>query len=54
MSSSSNLPTAEGLGSVSCAPNLPAGFTDTFTSRYIDIGELRLHTVIGGTDRPCS
>jgi hypothetical protein len=36
----------EGLGSVSEAPNLPGGFTDTFTSRYIDTGELRLHAVI--------
>jgi hypothetical protein len=26
----------------------PAGFTDTFTSRYIDTGEVRLHAVIGG------
>jgi nitrous oxide reductase len=34
------------LGSVSRAPNLPAGFTDTFTSRYIGTGELRLHAVI--------
>ena len=47
-SSSTHLPTPEGPGSVSGAPNLPAGFTDTFTSRYIDTGELRLHAVIGG------
>src|SRR5829696_3625705 len=46
-SSSTHLPTPEGPGSVSGAPNLPAGFTDTFTSRYIDTGELRLHAVIG-------
>src|SRR5215208_3049857 len=45
---SAPLSTPEGPGSVSGAPNLPAGFTDTFTSRYIDIGELRLHAVIGG------
>ncbi|WP_243437362.1 alpha/beta fold hydrolase [Streptomyces sp. FH025] len=38
----------EGPGSVSQAPNLPAGFTDTFTSRYVDTGELRLHAVTGG------
>ena len=31
---------------------LPAGFTDTFISRYIDIGELRLHAVIGGEGPP--
>ena len=42
----------EGPGSVSDAPNLPAGFTDTFASRYIDIGELRLHAVIGGEGPP--
>src|SRR5687767_14733368 len=47
-SSSTHLPIPEGPGSVSGAPNLPAGFTDTFTSRYIDTGELRLHAVIGG------
>ncbi|MFJ7996496.1 hypothetical protein ACIQ7D_04920 [Streptomyces sp. NPDC096310] len=43
-----HLPTPEGPGSVSQVPNLPAGFTDTFTSRYVDIGELRLHAVTGG------
>ena len=42
----------DGPGSVSGAPNLPAGFTDTFTSRYIDTGELRLHAVIGGDGPP--
>ncbi|HWX97767.1 MAG TPA: alpha/beta hydrolase [Solirubrobacteraceae bacterium] len=52
MSSSSVPPTPEGLGSVSGAPQLPAGFTDTFTSRYIDTGELRLHAVIGGDGPP--
>ena len=45
-------PPPEGPGSVSGAPNLPAGFTDTFTSRYIDTGELRLHAVIGGDGPP--
>ena len=49
---STHEPTPEGLGSVSGAPNLPAGFTDTFTSRYIDTGELRLHAVIGGEGPP--
>ena len=48
----STSPTPEGPGSVSGAPNLPAGFTDTFTSRYIDIGQLRLHAVIGGEGPP--
>jgi pimeloyl-ACP methyl ester carboxylesterase len=44
--------TPEGPGSVSGAPNLPAGFTDTFTSRYIDTGGLRQHAVIGGDGPP--
>jgi pimeloyl-ACP methyl ester carboxylesterase len=44
--------TPEGPGSVSGAPNLPAGFGDTFTSRYVDTGELRLHAVIGGEGPP--
>ena len=52
MSSSAPLPTPEGPGSVSGAPNLPAGFGDTFTSRYVDTGELRLHAVIGGEGPP--
>src|SRR5918992_4315971 len=51
-SSSAPLSTPEGPGSVSGAPNLPAGFTDTFTSRYIDTGQLRLHAVIGGEGPP--
>jgi pimeloyl-ACP methyl ester carboxylesterase len=47
-------PTAhpQGPGSVSGAPQLPAGFTDTFTSRYVDTGELRQHAVIGGDGPP--
>jgi len=44
--------TPEGPGSVSGAPNLPAGFTDTFTSRYVDTGDLRLHAVTGGEGPP--
>jgi pimeloyl-ACP methyl ester carboxylesterase len=44
--------TLEGPGSVSGAPNLPAGFADTFSSRYVDTGELRLHAVIGGDGPP--
>ncbi|HEX3202890.1 MAG TPA: alpha/beta hydrolase, partial [Actinomycetes bacterium] len=47
-----SLPIPAGPGSVSGAPNLPAGFTDTFTSRYVDIGQLRLHAVIGGGGPP--
>jgi pimeloyl-ACP methyl ester carboxylesterase len=49
---STRAPTPTGPGSVSGAPNLPAGFTDTFTSRYIDTGQLRLHAVIGGDGPP--
>ena len=41
-----------GPGSVSGAPNLPAGFTDTFESRYVDAGDVRLHAVIGGDGPP--
>jgi pimeloyl-ACP methyl ester carboxylesterase len=51
-SSSTHLSTPEGPGSVSGAPNLPAGFTDTFTSRYIDTAELRQHAVLGGDGPP--
>jgi pimeloyl-ACP methyl ester carboxylesterase len=42
----------EGPLSVSGAPYLPAGFTDTFTSHYIDAGGLRQHAVIGGDGPP--
>ena len=34
------------------APNLPDGFTDTFASRFIDTGDVRLHAVIGGDGPP--
>jgi pimeloyl-ACP methyl ester carboxylesterase len=52
MSSLSTDLTPEGPGSVSGAPNLPVGFTDTFTSRYVATDELRLHAVIGGEGPP--
>jgi pimeloyl-ACP methyl ester carboxylesterase len=51
-SSSTGLPAPEGPGSVSGAPNLPQGFTATFTSRYIDTGELRQHVVSSGDGPP--
>lgn len=51
-STSARLPVAAGPWSVSGAPNLPAGFTETFTSRYIDTGALRQHAVIGGDGPP--
>jgi pimeloyl-ACP methyl ester carboxylesterase len=49
---STGLPIPQGPGSVSGAPHLPARFTDTFTSRYVDTGQLRLHAVIGGDGPP--
>jgi pimeloyl-ACP methyl ester carboxylesterase len=42
----------EGPGSVSGAPNLPEGFADTFTSRFVDTGAVRLHAVSGGDGPP--
>jgi pimeloyl-ACP methyl ester carboxylesterase len=50
--SSTQLPTPTGPGSVSGAPSLPAGFSNTFSSRYIDTGQVRLHAVIGGDGPP--
>jgi pimeloyl-ACP methyl ester carboxylesterase len=44
--------TPEGPGAVSAAPNLPDGFRNVFTSRFIDTGEVRLHAVIGGDGPP--
>jgi pimeloyl-ACP methyl ester carboxylesterase len=51
-SSSAGLPTPEGPGSVSGAPNLPAGFAGTFTSQYVHTGEVRLHAITGGEGPP--
>jgi pimeloyl-ACP methyl ester carboxylesterase len=51
-SSPSRQPTPEGPGSVSGAPHLPEGFASTFTSRYLDTGDVRLHAVIGGAGPP--
>jgi pimeloyl-ACP methyl ester carboxylesterase len=42
----------EGPGSVAGAPNLPDEFAETFASRFVDIGELRLHAVVGGEGPP--
>jgi pimeloyl-ACP methyl ester carboxylesterase len=42
----------EGPGSASGAPGLPAGFSDTFTSRYVQAGDVRLHAVTGGGGPP--
>jgi pimeloyl-ACP methyl ester carboxylesterase len=51
-SSSAQSSTPSGPGSVAGAPNLPTGFTDTFTSRYVDAGGLRQHVAIGGDGPP--
>jgi pimeloyl-ACP methyl ester carboxylesterase len=48
MSSSS----PHGPGAVTGAPNLPEGFSDTFSSHYIEAGAVRLHAVIGGDGPP--
>ncbi|MFE0627596.1 alpha/beta fold hydrolase [Streptomyces sp. NPDC058864] len=42
----------DGLGTVSSAPRLPAGFTKTFSSRFVRAGGLRQHVVIGGDGPP--
>jgi pimeloyl-ACP methyl ester carboxylesterase len=51
-SPSAPLSTPEGPGSVSGAPDLPAEFVNTFTSRFIEAGGLRQHAVIGGAGPP--
>src|SRR2546421_7805713 len=48
----SSSPPPQAPGWVSGAPSLPAGFPGTFTSRYVDAGELRLHAVTGGDGPP--
>jgi hypothetical protein len=42
----------DGIGSVSTAPRLPAGFTKTFKSRFVEANGIRQHVVVGG-DGPC-
>ena len=45
--------TRQGLSSIPQPPHLPAGFWNTFTSRYVNIGGgLRLHAVTGGDGPP--
>jgi pimeloyl-ACP methyl ester carboxylesterase len=48
----SSLPAPSGIGSVTGAPNLPSGFSDTFASRFVDVGDVRLHAVVGGDGPP--
>jgi len=52
MNLSTTQPVPEGPGSVSGAPNLPEGFTETFTSHYVETGDVRLHAVVGGDGPP--
>lgn len=47
-----SIPTPEGLGSVEQAPHLPAGFTKTFTSRFVQANGIRQHVVVGGEGPP--
>ncbi|MEV0689353.1 alpha/beta hydrolase [Streptomyces sp. NPDC050388] len=47
-----SIPTPEGLGSVGQAPHLPAGFTKTFTSRFVQANGIRQHVVVGGEGPP--
>ncbi|WP_406466860.1 alpha/beta hydrolase [Streptomyces hirsutus] len=47
-----SIPTPEGLGSVGQAPHLPAGFTKTFTSRFVQASGIRQHVVVGGEGPP--
>ncbi|UNO43615.1 alpha/beta hydrolase [Streptomyces sp. MST-110588] len=37
-----------GFGTATGVPGLPAGFCDVFSSRYVDVDGVRLHTVTGG------
>jgi len=48
----SHLPTPQGSGSVAGAPDLPAGFRDTFKSRFVTVNGLRMHVVVGGKGPP--
>ena len=46
-------PTAPtGPGSAAGTPGVPDGFTDVFTSRWVDLDDLRLHAVVGGDGPP--
>jgi pimeloyl-ACP methyl ester carboxylesterase len=45
-------PAPDTFGSVSTAPNLPAGFTETFTSRLVEANGIRQHVVVGGEGPP--
>ena len=44
--------TPEGRVSVAGAPDLPEGFVSAFSSRFVDVGQVRLHAVTGGDGPP--
>jgi pimeloyl-ACP methyl ester carboxylesterase len=46
------LSTPQGPGSVAGAPRLPAGFTKSFKSRFVQANGIRQHVVIGGDGPP--
>lgn len=52
MSSMSTQTEPTGPGSMAQAPNLPAGFTDTFADRYVHANGIRQHIVDGGDGPP--
>jgi pimeloyl-ACP methyl ester carboxylesterase len=52
MTATTDLPEATERGSVSDVPGLPEGFTNVFTSRFVEAGDLRMHAVIGGEGPP--
>jgi pimeloyl-ACP methyl ester carboxylesterase len=52
MNSMSTQAAPTGPGSTSEAPNLPSGFTDTFSSRYVQGNGIRQHVVTGGNGPP--
>ena len=45
-------PGVGGVGTVSAAPRLPAGFTETFESRFVHANGIRQHVVVGGDGPP--
>jgi pimeloyl-ACP methyl ester carboxylesterase len=45
-------PPLEGPLSAAGAPDLPTDFSDTFSSRFVDTGDVRLHAVTGGDGPP--
>src|SRR5438132_1327562 len=52
MSLSSNDSLHQGPGSVAGAPNMPDGFADTYTRRFVSVRDVRLHAVIGVAGPP--